>query len=220
MRFLACSRLGLLIELHALLLVTHFAARVGARRALSDDLHACSAEFARAHSSIRLLVITSSYLTLESILLVGAPVASAVERRLLSRRLLESLVRRVRLIRMALSSQLLGRLPVSVEHDEIIILWHVLFETIVFSEERNELIARSIVGQLLGAQALASQHIFKKCFTISSALHRLVNVKIEHADWLDFLDGTVVVPYEQVALASFQNTYGRLALGLHIQLVV
>ena len=51
--------------------------------------------------------------------------------------------------------------PVSVEHNKVIVLWHILLETIMLAEERNELLTRPVIPKLLRSHALALQHHLK-----------------------------------------------------------
>lgn len=160
---LAGSRLRLLIELHSLLLLGHFCTTTGSRGTLSDNLHTGTAEFALAQAFSELSLVATSILSLRAVilaLLIGAHVTSTIQWRLLGhRRLLKSLVRRrARLIvlLLRLRRERLGGLPEGVEHDEIIILRHILLETVMLAKECDELLARFVVRELLRTQTLLS----------------------------------------------------------------
>ena len=110
--------------------------------------------------------------------------------------------------------------PVGVKNHKVVVLWHMLVQSVVFAEERHEQIAWPVVSQFLGHNTFSLQHKLEKGLAVASSLHALVNVKVQDAEWFDLFDLTVGIPDEQVPLAHLDEPYHSGALCLRINLVI
>lgn len=69
----------------------------------------------------------------------------------------------------------------SIVDDEVVHLWDFLCQSVVFTQEAQQLIARSIDRQLLGQKLLILQHVLEEDFAETASLARLVNVEVQDA---------------------------------------
>lgn len=65
--------------------------------------------------------------------------------------------------------------------DEVIHLWDFLCQRVMFAQEAQQLIARSIDRQLLGQKLLILQHVLVQDFSETASLARFVNVEVQDA---------------------------------------
>jgi hypothetical protein len=73
----------------------------------------------------------------------------------------------------------------SVVDHEVVHLWDLLGQSVVLSEESEELLARSVDRHLLGQEVLVLQHVFEENLAEATSLTRLVDVEVENAGCVD-----------------------------------
>ena len=69
-------------------------------------------------------------------------------------------------------------LPVGIKYNEVIILGHILLQTIVLSQECNQLLAGSIVGKLFWPDSFDFKHFFENSSSVATSLHIMVDVEV------------------------------------------
>ena len=112
------------------------------------------------------------------------------------------------------------RFPVSIIDDKIIVLRAILREAEVLPQEAQQLGTGSIVGKFFRSNIFTSQHQVEKHFALTAALHTLMNVEVEHAQWPDLLHLSEFVGYEQVSFADLDEADDSFPFGLHVDFVV
>ena len=76
----------------------------------------------------------------------------------------------------------------------------------MFGVECKQLFARSIIAQFLWHLAFLVEHKVEQRFAVASALHALVDVKVEYTDRSELLDLPAIVAMEQITLADLEET--------------
>ena len=86
--------------------------------------------------------------------------------------------------------------PIRIEHHKVVVLWHVLVQSIVLTQERDKQITGPIVSQLFWRDSFVLKHKLEKGLAMAASLYAFVDVEIKNASWFDFLDLTVSIPDE------------------------
>ena len=71
---------------------------------------------------------------------------------------------------------------------EIVVLWDVPLQPIVSCAKSEKFLAGSVVCQLFWGHVVGLQHDLEQSFAMPASLHRLMHIKIEHTQGLDFFD--------------------------------
>ena len=87
-------------------------------------------------------------------------------------------------------------------------------------KEWHELLAGSVIRQLLRSYFFYLKHFFENSFPMSASLHIVIHIKIENAERLDFLYRARLSSDEQLPGPHFQHAYDIIALSSQIQPVV
>ena len=93
-------------------------------------------------------------------------------------------------------------IPIGIEHHEIIILRHILLHTIMLATELNELLAWTIIAQLLWPDFLFLKHLLKQSSSMPTSLHWFVYIEIKDAEWFYLFDCSASAIDKQISLAD------------------
>lgn len=110
--------------------------------------------------------------------------------------------------------------PIRIKNNKIVILRDILLETIMLGKEPYQLLARPIISKLFRLDSFCLQHVFKKCFPMSTSLHRLVDVEIKQTKWLNLFDTSSSPTNKEISFPNFYNTYDLVSLSPHVQSVI
>ena len=114
-----------------------------------------------------------------------------------------------------ISVSVTDRLEVVVEHNIVIVLWHVARQSEVFAEKSDELIARAVVGNLGRLCPHVREHDVEELFAVAPALDTRVDEKVEDGQRFHFDHLAAPASNEQLLVANFEEPDALRALGPH-----
>lgn len=106
--------------------------------------------------------------------------------------------------------------PVVVEHNIIVVLRHIGFQTKVLAQEGDQLGTRSIVCKLARVDSLMLQHRVKQSFTEATTLHSLVDIKVQDTKWPHFNETAIAISDEQLLVADLEETNALVAFRFNV----
>lgn len=109
---------------------------------------------------------------------------------------------------------------VLVKHDKVVILGHILAQTVVFAHKTDQFVRGSIVGQPFRSYALICKHLFEKGQTVATSLTTFVDVEIEHTQWCNLLNLTLDVSDEKFSRSNFQKADCLISTHTHVHPII
>lgn len=109
--------------------------------------------------------------------------------------------------------------PILIENDEVVVLGHVRLQPEVLRAERYELIAGSIISQLVWSHSFDAQHEFKESSAMTTSLNRFVSVEVKDAYGFDLFDASSIVD-EQVSSARFYKPNDSISLRAYEHFII
>ena len=103
---------------------------------------------------------------------------------------------------------------VVLEHHEVVILFLEVSQAVVLSEEVEVFKTRPVVSKLVRSDVFSGQHLLEKASSVAASLHRLSNVKVQDAKWLQ-LYGASIVMYEQLLAAVLDDSQAAVSAVLN-----
>ena len=85
----------------------------------------------------------------------------------------------------------------------------------MFSQEAHQLVRWPIVCKLCCLHTLILEHDIEKLATVTSSLHRAINIKIKHTHRFYLFDFSTASTNEQLLDANLQETYALITLSTH-----
>ena len=72
----------------------------------------------------------------------------------------------------------LRRFEISVEYNIVVVLGHVSLEPVVFSQETDKLLRRSVIPKLFRFDSFLLQHFLEKCLSDAAPLYTLMHIEV------------------------------------------
>lgn len=94
----------------------------------------------------------------------------------------------------------------SVVDHKVVHLPYLSLESVVLSQERQQLLRGTVDGQLVGSlEVFGGQHVLKQLLAQAEALATLVHIKVQHAGCVDGVSLALVVEHVQQLLSHLQQ---------------
>lgn len=111
----------------------------------------------------------------------------------------------------------LGACEEAVVDHEVVHLRNLLSQCVMLLQETEQLLGRTVNGELLGQKVLDFKHVFEENLAETTALPRFVDVKVKHAGSMNVTSFPELIKDVEWFAANFEETNDQSAINFRVE---